>query len=119
MTDEQWRLELKDAILSAETSLSRSHMVVHMRWTKKFYDEVMASQRVYKAAPSGSNGVMRLTKEHLEALKKAVDRQGHSYDYLPQDFEKTVQDSKIAISVIEQAFGASSADYITLYPTIG
>lgn len=62
---------------------------------------------------------MQLTKEHLEALEKAVARQGKAFDYLPSDFETTINKSEEAVQLLKTVFGASSRDYITLYPTIG
>ncbi len=64
--------------------------------------------------PASSNhpAIMKIKKEEYDALKTLVDR-------AKPDGTATVILANNAIKAMQVTFGASSTDYITLYPTIG
>ena len=75
-----------------------------------------------KPAPSGARGIVQITKEQYEALDGIVDE---FYTMQGWDRAKKQSNSKAdtlaneALDAMKICFGASSRDYITLYPTIG
>lgn len=72
-----------------------------------------------KPAPSNARGIVQITKEQLEALNFATKNLGRAFDIIPDDFKKHQLNAEKAVEEMKICFGASSRDYITLYPTIG
>lgn len=67
-----------------------------------------------RPVPSGHPGIVKITKEQYESIKKIVIEASAN-----KPTTATHIQALDAVAQMSYCFGASSRDYITLYPTIG
>lgn len=71
--------------------------------------------RSIRSAPTGSPGIVKITKEQFEAIKKIVIAEAANN-------KPTTAGHILALEAMQSmsyCFGASSTDFITLYPSVG